>query len=263
MDLGLRDRVAIVAASSRGLGKAVAMGLAGEGAKLAICARGREELMKTADEIASATGASVLPVQTDVTVYVEVKSLVAEALREFGRIDILVCNAGGPPPASFLEVSPEKWRAGIELNLMSTISLIREVVPHMRKRRWGRIINMTSVAVKQPIDGLILSNVVRTGVVALSKTLSNELAGDNILVNAVCPGYTRTERLEQLAEARAREKNVSRDEVFLAWEEAVPMGRLGTPEEFASLVVFLASERASYITGVTIQVDGGYVKGLF
>lgn len=133
----------------------------------------------------------------------------------------------------------------------------------MRKRRWGRIINMTSVAVKQPIDGLILSNVVRTGVVALSKTLSNELAGDNILVNAVCPGYTRTERLEQLAEARAREKSVSRDEVFLAWEEAVPMGRLGTPEEFASLVVFLASERASYITGVTIQVDGGYVKGLF
>lgn len=263
MDLGLKDKVAIVTASSRGLGKAVAMGLAREGAKVVICARGEEQLMKAAEEIRSSTGSRVLPVRTDVTKDTEVKSLVNRSLDEFGKIDILVCNAGGPPQAQFHEVSVEEWRKGIELNLMSTIYLIREVLPHMKKHKWGRIVNMTSVAVKQPIDGLILSNVARTAVVALSKTLSNELAIDNILVNTVCPGYTLTKRVEELAEARSKEEGISVREVFSRWEKSIPMGRLGKPEEFANLVVFLASERASYITGVTIQVDGGYVKSLF
>lgn len=263
MDLGLKDRVALVTASSKGLGRAVATGLAREGAKVAICARGKEQLLKTAEEIASTTGSSVLPVQTDVTKYLEVESLVKQVVEEFGGIDILVCNAGGPPQAVFLELSVEEWRKGIELNLMSTIYLVREVVPHMRKRKWGRIINMTSVAVKQPIDGLILSNVARTGVVALSKTLSNELAKDNILVNTVCPGYTLTKRVEELAKTRSMKEGISSEDVVKVWEGMIPMGRLGKPEEFADLVVFLASDRASYITGVTIQVDGGYVKSTF
>lgn len=263
MDLELKNRVAIVGASSRGLGKAVAMGLAKEGVKVVLCARGEERLTKTAEEITSLTGNRVLSVPTDVTKHSEVKSLVRKGLEEFGRIDILVCNAGGPPTSLFSELSVEDWRRGIDLNLMSTIYLIGEVVPHMKKRKWGRIINMTSVAVKQPIDGLILSNVARTAVVALSKTLSNELARDNILVNTVCPGYTLTKRVEELAKTRSMKESISTEEVFSGWEKLIPMGRLGKPEEFANLVVFLASERASYITGVTIQVDGGYVKSVF
>ncbi len=262
MDLGLKDRVAIVTASSKGLGRAVATGLAREGAKVVICARGEEQLTKTAEEIGSLTGSRVLSVRTDVTQHEEVKSLVKKVMEEFDRIDILVCNAGGPPPAEFLELSVEDWREGIELNLMSTIYLIREVVPHMKRREWGRIINMTSVAVKQPIDGLILSNVTRTAVAGLSKTVSNELARDNVLVNTVCPGYTLTKRVEELAKTRSIKEGVSTEEVFGMWERLIPMGRLGKPEEFANLVVFLASERASYITGVTIQVDGGYVKSI-
>jgi len=262
MDLGLKDRAAIVTASSRGLGRAVAMGLAREGARVVICARGEEPLLKTAEEISSSTGSRVLAVRTDVTKMAEVRELVNRCVNEYGRVDILVCNAGGPPQAQFSEVSVDDWRKGIELNLMSTIYLIQQVLPHMKKEKWGRIINMTSVAVKQPIDGLILSNVARTGVVALSKSLSNELAKDNILVNAVCPGYTLTRRVEELAEARSKKDGISTREVFREWEKLIPMGRLGKPEEFANLVVFLASERASYITGVTIQVDGGYVKSL-
>jgi len=263
MDLGLKDRVAIVTASSKGLGKAVASGLAFEGARVVICARGEERLVKTAEEIGALAGSSVLPIPTDVTKYAEVKSLVERVVEMFGRVDILICNAGGPPQASFLELSTEDWYRAIELNLMSTIYLAREVIPHMKRQRWGRIVNMTSVAVKQPIDGLILSNVARTGVVALSKTLSNELARDNILVNTVCPGYTLTERVEELARRRAARDGISPEDVFRMWEGMIPMGRLGRAEEFANLVVFLASERASYITGVAIQIDGGYVKSIF
>jgi len=178
-------------------------------------------------------------------------------------VDILVCNAGGPPSGVFDEFSPEQWRQAIELNLMSTINLCRAVVPLMQKQRWGRIINITSVSAKQPIDGLILSNMSRAGVLGFSKSLANELARDNITVNCVCPGYTRTERVQELANRMAQRESIAVEAVFQRWEANIPMRRLGEPPELAALVVFLASERASYITGTAIPVDGGYIKGLF
>jgi len=177
-------------------------------------------------------------------------------------VDILVNNAGGPPAATFLELSDKQWQAALRLNLLSTIWLSREAVPHMQKQRWGRIINMTSVAVKQPIDGLMLSNAVRAGVIGFAKTLANELATDNILVNSVCPGFILTERVLELSEVLAVKRQESPESVMRTWEESIPLRRLGKVEEFANLVVFLASERAGYITGNSIQIDGGYYRGL-
>jgi len=243
MDLGLKDRVAIVAASSKGLGKAVALGLAAEGVKLALCARGEDELRRTASEIPSEVMAEVV----DVTVEAQVNRFVESVLRTFGRIDICVTNAGGPPAKKFDDTSVEDWRSAVDLTFMSTVYFARAVLPQMKKQRWGRLIAISSVAVLQPVDGLILSNAARSGVRGLVKSLSNEYAPHNVLVNNVCPGFTATERLKKL--------NVHP-------EAQIPMGRVATPEEFANLVVFLASERASYITGVSIPVDGGWTKAL-
>ena len=262
MDLGLEGKVAIVAASSKGIGKAIALAFALEGTKLAICARGEEALRATADEIIGKTGVEVLAIKADVTVEEDVQRLVRSAAEKFGRIDILVSNSGGPPTGVFEDIPQETWEKAVDLNLMSTIYLCRAVIPYMKKQKWGRIINMTSVSVKQPINGLILSNAVRAGVVGLSKSLSNEMAKDNILINVVGPGYTLTERLRELANSRAIEEGISEEEVYKAWEERIPLGRLAQSEEIANLVVFLASEKASYITGTTIQVDGGLVKSL-
>ncbi len=243
MDLGLKDRVAIVAASSKGLGKAVALGLAAEGAKLALCARGEDELRRTAAEIRT----EVLAQAVDVTVESQVRDFVDAVMSKFGRIDICVTNAGGPPAKPFDQTSVDDWRAAVDLNFMSTIHFARAVLPGMKERRWGRLIAISSVAVLQPVDGLILSNAARSAIRGLVKTLSNEYAPHNVLVNNVCPGYTATERLQKL--------NVHP-------EAQIPLGRVATPEEFANLVVFLASERASYITGVSIPVDGGWTKAL-
>jgi 3-oxoacyl-[acyl-carrier protein] reductase len=243
MDLGLKDRVAIVAASSKGLGKAVALGLAAEGAKLALCARGEEELRRTASEIRAEVIAEVV----DVTVETQVIGFVQAVLEKFGRIDICVTNAGGPPAKKFDDTSIEDWRSAVDLNFMSTVYFARAVLPQMKEQRWGRLIAISSVAVLQPVDCLILSNAARSAVRGLVKSLSNEYAPHNVLVNNVCPGYTATERLQKL--------NVHP-------ETQIPMGRVATPEEFANLVVFLASERASYITGVSIPVDGGWTKAL-
>jgi 3-oxoacyl-[acyl-carrier protein] reductase len=243
MDLGLKDRVAIVAASSKGLGKAVALGLAAEGAKLAICARGEEELRRTAAEIPT----EVLAQTVDVTAAAQVHGFVEVVLRKFGRVDICIANAGGPPAKKFAATSAEDWRSAVDLNFMSTIYLAQAVLPHMQERRWGRFIAISSIAVLQPVDGLILSNAARSAVRGLVKSLSNEYAPYNILVNNVCPGYTATERLKKLD---------------VHPEMQIPLGRVGTPEEFANLVVFLASERSSYITGVSIPVDGGWTKAL-
>lgn len=243
MDLGLKDRVAVVAASSKGLGKAVALGLAAEGAKLAICARGEEELRRTAAEIPT----EVLAQTVDVTVEAQVRGFVEAVMRKFGRVDICVTNAGGPPAKRFADTSIEDWRSAVDLNFMSTLYFAQAVLPHMQHRRWGRLIAISSVAVLQPVDGLVLSNAARSAVRGLVKSLSNEYAPYNVLVNNVCPGYTATERLKKLD---------------VHPEAQIPLGRIGTPEEFASLVVFLASERSSYITGVSIPVDGGWTKAL-
>jgi 3-oxoacyl-[acyl-carrier protein] reductase len=263
MDLGLKDRVAIVAASSQGLGKAVALGLAQEGARLAICARTELTLNATAEEIRKATGAQVLALAVDVTVYEQVRRFVAETVERYGRVDICVANAGGPPAKPFAETTVEDWRAGVDLNLMSTLYFGREVLPLMQKQKWGRLITITSVAVKQPVDGLILSNSVRSAVSGLVKSLSNEYGKDNVLVTNVCPGYTQTARLEQLAGKLAAAEGIGPEQIRARWAAQVPLRRLGQPEEFANLVVFLASERASYLTGVSIAVDGGLVKGVY
>lgn len=263
MDLGLTDRVALVAAASRGLGKAVAWELAREGASVAICARGKEDLKRTAEEIAHDTGARVLAIAADVTVAKEIADMVTAVIRRFDRLDILVNNAGGPPPGAFSTFSDQDWRAALDLNLLSAVRLSRAAIPHMRSNQWGRIINITSVAVKQPIPDLVLSNTTRSGVIGLAKTLALELAQEGITVNSVCPGFTLTERVRRLAQARAEREDKTAEQVLSSYERQIPMGRMGRPEELAALIAFLASERAAYITGVAIQVDGGYVQGVF
>lgn len=263
MDLGLRDRVAIVAGASKGMGKAIALGLAREGAKLSLCARGEEALNATAEEIRRETGVEALAVAADVTKVEEVKSLVDETIRRLGRIDILVCNAGGPPATTFLQASVEDFRRAIETNLIGTVQLCKEVVPHMRERKWGRIVNIVSLAAKQPFEGLILSNTARPGVLGLAKSMANELAKDGILVNSVCPGYVLTGRVAEVTAARARQRGISEEVVMAQSTAGIPLGRMGSPEELANVVVFLASERASYVTGVALQVDGGQYTALY
>jgi 3-oxoacyl-[acyl-carrier protein] reductase len=262
MDLGLEGKVAIVAASSQGLGKACATELAQQGATVVMCARGSEQLQATADEIRATTGAEVLALQTDLTEADQIMHLVDETLRRYGRVDVLVTNNGGPPVGYFGDFDDEAWRAAHDLTLLSAVRLIRAVLPAMRAQGAGRIVNITSVSVKQPLDNLLLSNVYRAGVVALAKTLSAQVAEDGITINNVAPGYTRTDRVMELAEDRADREGRSVDDVLSGITQEYPMGRMGEPEELAALVAFLASERASYITGTTIQVDGGYVCGL-
>jgi 3-oxoacyl-[acyl-carrier protein] reductase len=262
MDLGLKDRVAIVAASSQGLGKAVAMGLAREGAKVALCARTEATLSATAEEIRKAAGVEVFPKPVDVTSYDQVRAFVAETVQRFGRLDICVTNAGGPPAKPFSDTTVEDWQNGVNLNLMSALYFAREVLPLMQQRKWGRLITITSSTVKQPIDNLILSNSVRAAVSGLAKSLSNEYAKDNVLVTNVCPGYTLTARLDELS-AKLAAEGVTPQKIRDRWAAQIPLRRLGQPEEFADLVVFLASERSSYITGVSIAVDGGFIKGIY
>jgi 3-oxoacyl-[acyl-carrier protein] reductase len=263
MDLGLKDRVALVAASSQGLGKAVAMALAREGAKLAICARTSSTLSAAAGEIRQATGAEVLARAMDVTSYDSVRALVAETTERFGRIDICVTNAGGPPSKSFAETTVDDWQSAVNLNLMSTVYFAREVLPVMQQRRWGRLLTITSVSVKQPIDGLVLSNSVRSAVSGLVKSLANEYGRFNVLVNNICPGYTRTERLTELSNRLGQSGGVPPEQIQQRWTSQIPLARLAEVEEFASVVAFLASERASYITGASIAVDGGWIRSTY
>lgn len=262
MNLGLGGKVALVAAASRGLGRAIADELAAEGASLVLCARDPVPLERARREIAEATGAPVLAVPTDVADPAGAERLVAQAADRFGRVDILITNAGGPPSGSFDALTPAMWDAATRLTLMSVITLVRAVLPGMKARQWGRIVNVTSVAVKQPIASLMLSNSLRAAVTGFARTLANEVAPFGVTVNNALPGYTRTERVEQLARASEARGGPSATTMRERWEAQIPMGRLGEPREFAALVAFLASERASYITGTSVAVDGGWVQGL-
>jgi 3-oxoacyl-[acyl-carrier protein] reductase len=258
MDLGLKGKTALVTASSKGMGKACALGLSAEGARVVMCARTERDLTAAADEVRGRTGGEVLAVTADVTREDQVKALAARAGEAFGGVDILVANAGGPPRGFFHELGDAQWYGAFEVSLLSVVRLIREVLPGMRERRWGRIVTIQSSSVKQPIAGLDLSNAVRPGTAGLMKTLAGDLGRDNILVNTVCPGRILTDRLL----GGARQAGLPTDEYLRQAGVDVPLGRVGTAEEFANVVVFLASERASYVTGVSLLVDGGLVRAL-
>ena len=260
MDLGLRDRVAIVAAASKGIGRAVALGLAREGARVAMFSRDEAAIDAAGRDVAEQTGAEVLAFSADVTRLDDIRRVIDEALARWGRIDVLFNNAGGPPHGTFGDADDAAWQRAFELNLMSTIRLSRLAIPHMRERRWGRIVNLTSTSIRQPIDNLILSNAIRSGVAAMAKTLSNELAPDGITVNTVAPGRIETDRVREGDRATASAKGISEEEARRASLAQIPMRRYGHPDELAAAVVFLASEQASYITGQILAVDGGSIR---
>lgn len=262
MDFGLSGRVAIVAAASSGIGFAVASELAREGARVFLCSRDANRANEAARRIHDDTGAEVIGIRADVTSDEDIEAFVASAHDATGRIDVCVTNAGGPPSSTFDGTDLEMYRKAFELNALSAIRLARLVVPMMRAQKWGRLINITSISVKQPIDGLLLSNTVRAGLTGWAKTLSTEVAADGVTVNNVAPGYTLTERQAELATARSLSTGKSKEEMIEGWALQIPMRRLASAEEIAAAVAFLSSERASYITGVTLQVDGGWVRGL-
>jgi 3-oxoacyl-[acyl-carrier protein] reductase len=263
VDLGLRSRVALVAAASRGLGRAVAEELAAEGADVVICARDADALERARGEIAQRTGSQVHAVVADVSTQEGTDTATAEALARFGRVDVLVTNAGGPPSGPFEVHGWDAWERAVQLTLRSAVELSRLVLPGMKDRRWGRIINVTSIAVKQPVDGLMLSNSLRAAVTGFARTLANEVAPFGVTVNNILPGYTRTERVDQLNRATAEREGIPIDDVRRRIEAQIPMGRLGEPRELAALAAFLASERASYITGQSMAVDGGWIRALY
>ena len=265
MDLGIKGRAAAVAASSQGLGFACALELAREGAAVALCSRDRGRIDAAVKRIKDEAGADakLLGVKADLSKEADSARFIDETIEEFGRLDILVTNSGGPAPGALDETGLEQVRDGFASTLMSAIVLMKTAIPHMRKNKWGRIINILSMTVKQPKVNLLVSNTMRPGILGFAKSISMELAGENITVNNVAPGYTKTERLTELAEHISAAEGRTVDDVFTGWERTVPARRLGRPEELGAVVAFLASERAGYLTGVTIQVDGGAVQGLF
>jgi 3-oxoacyl-[acyl-carrier protein] reductase len=263
MDLGIRGRVAVVCGSSQGLGRAVAEILAAEGARVVINSRSEEKLARAREEIVGATGADVEAVAANLSDPDGPRTLVEEAIRRLGQVDILVTNTGGPPSGPFESHTAEVWRESIARNFESVVNLVRAALPGMKDRRWGRILNVTSISVKQPVAGLILSNSLRAGVTGFARTIANEAAPFGVTVNNILPGFTRTERLVDLAEALAGREGGTVEDAYAGWTSEIPMGRVGEPHEFAALAAFLCSERASYITGQSVAVDGGWIKGLY
>lgn len=262
MDFEIANKTAIVAAASQGLGFAAALDLAREGVKLAICSRNRDNIEAAARRIRQEAGAEVLAAVADVRKPKDLENLIRQTHDAFHSIDILVTNAGGPPAGLFADISDEGWHAGVELTMMSTIRLIRGVLPFMQQKKWGRIVNILSISVKQPITGLLVSNTLRPGLVGLAKSLADEIAGDGITINNVCPGWTKTERVEELMQARANKQGITPKQASENIIANIPMQRMAEPKELAALIAFLCSARASYLTGTTIPVDGGAYRGL-
>lgn len=262
MDFGIRGKTALVVAASKGMGKASALGLGAEGARVVMCARGEGALKDAAAEVKQKTGAEVLALPADASRAADISRVVAEANRAFGGVDILVANVGGPPPGPFEAMTDDQWKAAFEQVHLSTVRFIREVLPHMKRSRWGRILAIQSSSVKQPVDGLVLSNGIRPGIAGLFKTLAGDVAKDNITVNLVLPGRIMTDRFLEHQTDRAKRSGVSLEQQMEISSADIPMGRIGTPDEFAAMVVFLASARASYITGVAVQVDGGLIRSV-
>jgi len=262
MDLGLKGRVSIVAGSSQGIGFATAEAFAAEGCHVAMCARNATKLEAAAEKIRTKYKAETFTQACDVTDASRVASFVSIVADKFGSVDICVANAGGPPAKGFLAATIEDWRKAVDSNFMSTVYFAREVIPHMQRKRWGRFITLTSISTKQPVPDLVLSNASRAAVVGLMRSLSNEFGKDGILVNNVGPGYTATDRLKELAAARSSALGKSEEEIFKMWAADSALKRIAEPREVADTIVWLASERASYITGQTILVDGGTYKGL-
>lgn len=263
MDLGLKDKVAVVAAASQGLGKAVAMELAQEGARVAICSRSQARIDAAAKDIRKKTGAEILAVEADVTREEDVQRFVQAASEKWGTVHICVTNTGGPPAKDFEALSNDDWREGIDNTLMSAVYLARAVLPKMKEQKWGRLLFITSTTAKQPLHDLLLSSALRAGLTGLAKSLANQYGPHNILVNTIIPGHTKTERLQELEEVLSKKRGVPGEEIVKEWTQEVPTGRLGEPREFAAAVAFLVSERASFITGASLQVDGGRIKSVF
>lgn len=261
MDLGIKGKVALVAASSKGIGFAIAEELAANGARLVMCARGEKDLSAAAEKIRAA-GAEVLDVVADVSVREDIARLTSDAISKFGGVDMLVANSGGPPAGTFESFSPEMWGGAAQLLLHSTVEMVRAVLPGMKERKWGRILNVTSIAAKQPVDGLMLSNSLRAAVHGFARTLANEVAPFGITVNNILPGYTRTDRVVSLAKHASETKGITIEESYKTWEEQIPMGRIAEPREIAAVAAFILSERASYLTASSIAVDGGWIRSL-
>lgn len=263
MDLGVKGKVALVTASSTGIGKAVVEALAAEGCQVALCSRSKEKLIDASRDIRNKYNLEPFWGVCDLNQPKDIDNFFGAVEKHFGKVDILVNNCGGPIPGFFRELTDEDWNNAFKQVLMSAVRFTELTIPKMIEQEWGRIINITSIAVKQPVHNLMLSNSLRAAVTGFAKSLSNEFGNKNITVNNVAPGYTLTHRLYELAVNRAKTSGKSHEEILVEMAKDVPMNRLGGPEEIAALVVFLASQKASYITGTTIQVDGGSTRAIF
>ncbi|MFA6438557.1 MAG: SDR family oxidoreductase [Bacteriovoracaceae bacterium] len=262
MDLGIKGKIALVSAASQGLGKAAALSLAKEGATVAICSRDERSVNKTAKEIHAITGSIVLPVVTDVSNGSEINRLIDTIMMEYGKIDILVNNAGGPSTGKITTMTDVEWERGFDLTMRSMIRMTRAVLPMMEHRRWGRVITIASITAKQPVDDLLISSTLRPGILGLTKVLANQYGKNNITVNTICPGYVLTQRQEELSRSRSNEQKMTMEEYLKESAQHIPVGRLGRPEEIGDVIAFLASERASFINGANLMVDGGQSKAI-